>query len=128
MYEGGLPLARRRVGGSGKMGYYGAGRHRETDAAHLISLNQLLSWADEANEILELYGMPWTEKWGLTHISRQGCCGKSPEQEAWYANKATSVKRAQVLASLFFLPPISEPAANKYTKIDPCVKSVALIS
>ena len=77
---------------------------------------------------LEFFGAPWTEKWGLTHICRQGCCGKAPEQGAWYANKATSVKRAQELASLFFLPPISEPAANKYTKIDPCVKSVALIS
>ena len=32
------------------------------------------------------------------------------------------------MAKLIFMPPISEPAANKYTKVDPCIKSVALIN
>ena len=36
--------------------------------------------------------------------------------------------RAKALAAKIFMPPISEPAANKYTKVDPCVRSVVLIT
>ena len=40
----------------------------------------------------------------------------------------TSVKRAQDLTLRLLVPPISEPAENKYTKVDACVRSVPLIS
>ena len=53
-------------------------------------------------------------------------CGGKPEDGAC-ANKAETIKRAQEFASILFTPAVSEPAANKYTKVDPCVKSVALM-
>ena len=44
------------------------------------------------------------------------------------ADKAESMRKAKKYAKLIFCPPIVEPAANKYTKIDPAVKSVALMT
>ena len=44
------------------------------------------------------------------------------------ANAAKSIERAKTLAAKLFMPPLCEPAANKYTKVDPCLKSVALIT
>ena len=44
------------------------------------------------------------------------------------ADKAESIRKAKQYAKLIFCPPISQPAANKYTKIDPAVKSVALMT
>ena len=52
-----------------------------------------------------------------------GCCGEGP-----CADKDKSKDRAKALDAKIFMPPISEPAANKYTKVDPCVKSVVLIT
>ena len=80
----------------------------------------------EAQEILKFFGAPWNDKYGLAHPCPAGCCGKPEEGPC--ADKAKSVQRAQQFASTIFLPPISEPAANKYTKIDPCVKSIALMT
>ena len=59
------------------------------------------------------------------HPCPRGCCGKPEDGPC--ANKAVSTKRAQEFASLIFMPPISTPTAKKYTKIDPCLKSVAPI-
>ena len=80
----------------------------------------------EANDILQFFGAPWTDKYGLKHPCPAGCCGKPEDGPC--ANRAESVKRAQDLASMLFMPTISEPAANKYTKIDPCIKHVALVT
>ena len=77
----------------------------------------------EAEDILKFFGAPWNEKYGIVHPCPAGCCGELP-----CANKAKSVERAQTLASIIFMPPISVPAANKYTKVDPCIKSCALVT
>ena len=65
-------------------------------------------------------------KFGLLHTCPAGCCGDLEKGPC--ANKTKSIQRAQDLAAKIFMPPISEPAANKYTKVDPCVRSVVLIT
>ena len=83
---------------------------------------------EEAQDILTFFGAPWTEKYGLVHPCPPGCvfCSGKPE-DGPCANRENSIKKAQGFASLLFSPAVSEPAANKYTKVDPCVKSVALM-
>ena len=44
------------------------------------------------------------------------------------ANKTESTARVTELVKFIFMPPISEPSANKYTKTDPCVRSVCLVT
>ena len=80
----------------------------------------------EAQDILKFFGVPWTDKYGLAHPCPAGCCGQPEDGPC--ANRDQSVKRAQELARIIFVPPISEPAANKYTKVDPCLKTVAFIT
>ena len=87
----------------------------------------------EAEDILEFFNAPWTDEWGIAHICRRGCCfdpevDPNDRIDEPCACRAESVKRAQRLLRHIFAPPINEPAANKYTKIDPCIKSVALIT
>ena len=77
----------------------------------------------EATEFLKFFGAPWTDEFGLVHTCPAGCCGEGP-----CADKQKSMDRAKALAAKIFMPPISEPAANKYTKVDPCVKSCVLIT
>ena len=83
----------------------------------------------EAEEILRFFCAPWTDKWGLVHPCPPGCCGLPEDGPPLAcANKAESVKRAKKLARIIFMPPISVPAATTDTKIDPCLKSVTLIT
>ena len=52
----------------------------------------------------------------LRHECRPGCC----------ADRAASVDKAFGLVKRFVTPCISEPAANKYTKVDPVIRKLAL--
>lgn len=60
---------------------------------------------------------------GMTHPCPAGCCGEVWEGPA--ANGDRSLSRAKELSKYLFMPPISTPAANKYTKTDPCVHRVS---
>ena len=80
----------------------------------------------EAQNVFSFFGAPWTNKYGLVHTCHTGCCG--PPGVGPCANKNESIKRARELAQFIFLPPISEPAANKYAKVDPCLRSVTVIA
>ena len=76
--------------------------------------------------MFNFFRVPWSGRYGFVHPCPAGCCGKLADGPC--ANPGKSIKRAQDLALRLFVPPISEPAANKYTNVDPCVKSVLLIA
>jgi len=77
----------------------------------------------EAKQILAFFNLPWSGSKGFAHTCPAGCCGTLPA-----ANRAKSLERANEFVKLIFLPPITEPAQNKYTKTDPCIRSVALVT
>ena len=77
----------------------------------------------EGEEIVVFFHIPWSGRYGLKHTCPAGCCGEGPATE-----KAKAIEKAKKLVRLLFMPPISEPAANKYTKTDPCVRSTVLVT
>ena len=81
---------------------------------------------EEARQLLDFFNVPWSGRWGMVHTCPAGCCGDFWQGPA--ANKAKSIARAKDLVKFIFMPPISEPAANKYTKTDPCVRTVCLVT
>ena len=80
----------------------------------------------EADELLSFFGVPWSGRHGICHVCPAGCCGGAWEGPK--ANKARSLARAKELVKFIFMPPVTEPAANKYTKTDPCVRAICLIT
>ena len=72
----------------------------------------------EAREVCDFFNVPWSSPRGLAHICAPG---HTPE-------RADAVAKAQRLSRRLLSPPVTEPSANKYTKMDPCVRSVALVS
>ena len=54
----------------------------------------------------------------------RGCC--NPQSIVPAADRGASVERAYGLVKRFVNPCISEPAANKYTKVDPVMRELAL--
>ena len=60
----------------------------------------------------------------LRHACPSGCC--VPGSRVPVADRAASVDRAFGLVKRFVAPCISEPAANKYTKVDPGMRALAL--
>ena len=79
---------------------------------------------EEARQLLDFFNVPWSGP--LIHPCPAGCCGDFWQGPA--ANKAKSIAKAKDLVKFIFMPPISEPAANKYTKTDPCVRTVCLVT
>jgi hypothetical protein len=79
----------------------------------------------EAKELLDFFPL-----WGTTekaeHLCLPGCCG--PVSAGPAANRAASLDRACALVKLIIAPSITTPAANKYTKVDPVVRKVALMT
>ena len=62
----------------------------------------------------------------LRHACPPGCC--DPASIVPAADRMKSVDRAFRLVKRFVAPCISEPAANKYTKVDPVIRKLALAS
>ena len=75
---------------------------------------------------MDFFKLPWSGRYGLKHTCPAGCCGEYWEGPA--PNKTKSIERAKELVKCLFMPPISEPAANKYTKTDPCIRSTLLVT
>ena len=78
----------------------------------------------EADEVSRFFNVPWSR--GLGHICAAGCCGVHNDGPC--ASRTKAVEKAKHLARLLLSPPVTEPAANKYTRCDPCVRSVAIIA
>jgi len=76
----------------------------------------------EADEIVSFFAASRGRR--LRHACPPGCCVPGSVMPA--ADRAASVKRAFGLVKRFVVPCISEPAANKYTKVDPVVRKLAL--
>ena len=69
-----------------------------------------------AREILEFFSGHWSGK--MVHVCRGACCpGGRPD----------SVLTAFRLLKAIVAPPVSTPAVNKYTKVDPVMRKVALM-
>ena len=60
----------------------------------------------------------------LRHACPPGCCVEGSTLPA--ADRNASVSKAFGLVKRFVAPCISEPAANKYTKVDPVMRKLAL--
>ena len=73
------------------------------------------SRAKEADEIVPFFAASGQGK-RLRHVCPAGCC----------ANRAESIKKAHMLVRRLVVPCISEPAANKYTKVDPVMRKLAI--
>ena len=76
----------------------------------------------EVEEILTFFGASCGSR--LRHACPPGCC--DPESVVPAADRGKSVKRAFGLVKRFVSPCLSEPAANKYTKVDPVMRKLAL--
>ena len=76
----------------------------------------------KAKELLDFFPL-----WGTTerveHPCPPGCCGVMAK-----ADRAVSLDRASALIKCILAPSITTPAANKYTKVDPVVRKVALMT
>ena len=72
----------------------------------------------EAEDLLTFFSGRWGSHERLVHICSPGCC----------ADRSASVVRAQKLAKLIVSPSITPPAMNKYTKVDPVVRQICLLS
>ena len=60
----------------------------------------------------------------LRHACPRGCC--NPQSSVPAADRGASVERAYGLVKRFVNPCMSEPAANKHTKVDPVMRELAL--
>ena len=76
----------------------------------------------EVEEILTFFGASCGGR--LRHACPPGCC--NPESVVPAADRGRSVERAFGLVKRFVNPCVSEPAANKYTKVDPVMRKLAL--
>ena len=76
----------------------------------------------EVKEILTFFAASRAHR--LRHACPPGCCRQDLLEPA--ADRASSVERAFGLVKRFINPCVSEPAANKYTKVDPVMRKVAL--
>ena len=76
----------------------------------------------EAEEILSFFSA--SNGRVLRHACPPGCCVLGSTIAV--ADRSASVARAFGLVKRFVAPCISEPAANKYTKVDPVMRSIAL--
>ena len=76
----------------------------------------------EVEEILTFFGASCGSR--LRHACPPGCC--DPESVVPAADRGKSVERAFGLVKRFVSPCLSEPAANKYTKVDPVMRKLAL--
>ena len=72
------------------------------------------SRAEEADAIVSFFAASRHKR--LRHACPDGCC----------ANRNESIKKAHVLVRRLVVPCISEPAANKYTKVDPVIRKLAI--
>ena len=77
---------------------------------------------EEAEEILFFFSA--SNGRVLRHACPPGCC--VPGSTVPVADRGASVARAFGLVKRFVAPCISEPAANKYTKVDPVMRRLAL--
>ena len=80
----------------------------------------------EADELLSFFRVPWSGRHGIVHVCPAGCCGGM--WQGAKANQTRSLERAKALIKFIFMPPVTEPSANKYTKTDPCVRAICLIT
>jgi len=76
----------------------------------------------QAEEIVSFFAASRGRR--LRHACPPGCC--VPESAVPAADRVASVERAFGLVKRFVNPCISEPAANKYTKVDPVIRKLAL--
>ena len=76
----------------------------------------------QATQLLNFFPY-WGQHEKLIHPCPAGCCG-----DAAKADRVVSLGRACELIKLVLSPSISTPAANRYTKVDPVVRKVALIT
>ena len=74
----------------------------------------------EAQEFLEFFPPPWHGV--LAHPCAAGCCGPRPCHD-----RQVSIRRGARLIMQVIFPRLSEPAANRYTKIFPVVVRIALM-
>jgi hypothetical protein len=74
----------------------------------------------KAKAFLQFFPPPW--KGFLLHPCPSGCCGPTPCHD-----RAVSVDSGASLIMDVIIPHISRPAANRYTKIDPVVRTIALM-
>ena len=75
----------------------------------------------ESDELLSFFPCPWNGR--LIHPCPPGCCG-----ELACADRSLTLDKATGLVKRVIAPSISTPAANKYTKVDPVVRKVALLT
>lgn len=77
---------------------------------------------EEAKQILEFFSASRGRR--LRHSCPPGCCVEDSLLPA--ADRAASVEKAFGLVKRFVAPCITEPAANKYTKVDAVMRKLAL--
>ena len=78
----------------------------------------------DAKETLAFFAAPG--KGRLRHACPPGCCGPADAGPA--SNRASSLNTAFGLGKHFVAPCITEPAANKYTKVDPVMRKLAFMT
>ena len=89
---------------------------RDTDRAADVQRRGIEQRQAHAQELLAFFSGPWSGP--MVHVCRGGCCpGGRPD----------SVQKAFALLKAVVAPPISTPAVNKYTKVDPVVRKVTLM-
>ena len=98
-------------------------RHVQPDATEHIERTAVKKKRATASAISAFYNTPWSGR--LAHRCAPGCC--APATQGPCGDREASVKKAKTLARQILSPVIVSPAANKYTKVDPCVRQSALI-
>jgi hypothetical protein len=74
----------------------------------------------KAEDFLRFFPPPW--KGVLLHPCPAGCCGPTACHD-----RAASIQKGADFIMGVIIPYISRPAANRYTKIDPVVRAIALM-
>ena len=90
----------------------------EDDASRTRSFHRR---SQESQDILSFFPCPWSGR--LIHLCPPGCCG-----ELACADRSLALQKACGLVTRVAAPSISTPAANKYTKVDPVVRKIALLT
>ena len=78
----------------------------------------------EVNETLAFFAASGGGR--LRHACPAGCCG--PVEEGPASDRARSVRKSFDLVKHFVTPCISEPAANKYMKVNPVMRKLAFMT
>ena len=90
----------------------------EDDASRSRSFHR---HSQQSQEIRSFFPCPWNGR--LIHLCPPGCCG-----ELACADRSLALQKAFGLVTRVVAPSISTPAANKYTKVDPVVRKLALLT